>query len=224
MSADNLEPTGGDGLTPALELSAAEVANAPLLGYWLQNHGNTWSDRTEPTRQRWIERSDNRFTINIECFRRARPFDRLLVRARTSHVPSLLERVGDFAQRWAVSGELFDQTRASSPLAALSIHAGATEVLVWRNGIVIGAPHPLAITLRLFTKNFSQEARKDSVYAKPGLLESVLALLPQSIKSTYVPDADDYVFQANHEMSCEKQNRLRALAQGGRARRRPTDP
>lgn len=204
MSADNPQESTGDALAPALELSAVEVAEAPLLGYWIENHGNTWSDRKEPTPQRWIENVNDHPTINIECFREARPFDRLLIRARTSQVPSLIEAVGDFAQRWAVSRELLDQIEASSPVAALSIHGGDTEVLVWRDGIVVGAPSPRAITLRLFTKNFSRDARREFVYAKPVLLKSVLALLPRAIRSTYVPDAHAFSRQAMAELARKK--------------------
>jgi hypothetical protein len=199
-------------LAPALELDAEEVADAPLLGYWIERQGNQWSDRPEPTPQRWIENANNHITINIESFRQGRPLDRLLVDARTFKIPSLVEALVDFEQRWAVTAELLGRIPASSPGEALFIDGGDAEALVWRDGIVIGAREPLATTLRLLTKNFSKEARENYVYASPASLKSALELLPDAVKSTYVLDAESFYTEACHELAVERQKKLKRMA------------
>lgn len=191
-------------LAQALELTAEEVAAAPLLGYRIED----LEQRVQP----WIKIVDSTVNIDIEGFWRDRPLDGLLVESETFVIPSLVKALDDFKGRWAVSAQVQEWVGSSSPIEALFIDGGDAEALVWRGGMVIGAREPLATTLRLLFANFSEEARKAYVYASPGLLKSALSLLPDDVKSTHVPGASSFYAQACHELADQRQRKLNQMA------------
>ena len=102
------------------------------------------------------------------------------------------------------------------------------EALVWREGIVIGAQEPLATALKLLAAGFSKTARWTYVYSNPQLLTSALALLPDRVKSRYVPGADSFIDQArreraarSHEQAAKTQAALRKKYQKIEIKPRP---
>jgi len=212
-----------DVLAPALELDAAAVAAAPLLGYRVvELAGPDDGNNTEGVRQlrvpaSWIETENSPVTIDVKLFWEGRPLDDLLVKGSeaSAFVPSLSEALADFGGRWAISSQLHDRVRSSPPIEALLVDGGDAEALVWREGMVIGAHEPLATTLKLLIADFSEAARRTYVYAKPQSLESALRLLPDDVRSRYVPGAAGFYQQAlreSHERTVEKQRRLKAIA------------
>jgi hypothetical protein len=196
----------GDKLPEALEFDAAEVAEAPLLGYRIVElagpgdsspGGEEWQLRVS---QPWIETENDPVTISIGLFAACRPLHGLLIKApeASGFVASLPDALAAFGSRWAISSRLQDRA-SSSASAALAVDGGDAEALVWREGMVIGASEPLATALRLLMAGFSAEARRAHVQAQPLLLWSALRLLPGDVKSLYVPGADDFMQQAESE-------------------------
>jgi hypothetical protein len=194
-------------LAQALELDAATVAGSPLLGYRIVEV--TGTDRNSPPEmlrqlrlcQPWIETENTPVTIDIEMFWAFRPLADLVVdRSEASgFVTSVSEALTDFESRWAISSLLHDRVD-SSDSEGLAIVGGDAEALVWREGVVIGAQEPLATALKLLIADFSEAARQTYVYSKPQLLTSALALLPDEVKSQYVPGADNFIGQAKREL------------------------
>jgi hypothetical protein len=213
-----------DMLASAIELVAAEVAKVPLLGYRIaQLTAPGGGNHTQAARQlwmpqRWMRNENGGWTIDVKRFWACRPLDELLVKgsAVTMPVRSLAEELADFAGRWAISSQfLHDCVRSSPPIKALVVAGGDAEALVWREGMVIGAHEPLATALRLLIADFSEAARKTYVYAQPQLLESALRLLPDDVKSRYVPGAAGFYEQALrelHQRTVERQQRLKQIA------------
>lgn len=204
----------------ALELDAAEVAAAPLLGYWIQASTRATAEQARIS-QPWIDVVNSPVTINLKKFDLRRPLDPLLVEgsAKSAFVPSLSDALANFRERWTISAELHDRIGASTATEALRIDGGDAEALVWRDGMVIGAHEPLATTLKLLIANFSETAREKYVYAKPQILACVLKLLPDDVKSRYVPGAESFCEQAEqqaiaeaHNVAFERQQRLKARA------------
>jgi hypothetical protein len=195
-----------DKLAEALEFDAAAVAAAPLLGYGITEVGGPGDSNSSRAVQRLrvsqprIEIENDPVTINIGLFAVCRPLDILLIRgpAASGFVTSLSEALRAFAGRWAISSQLHDRV-SSSASAALVVDGGDAEALVWREGMVIGAHEPLATALKLLMADFSEQARHLYVDAQPTLLQSALRLLPEDVKSLYVPGANDFIQQAEHE-------------------------
>jgi hypothetical protein len=195
-----------DKLAEALELDAAAVEGAPLLGHRIvevAEPGDSSSSRVARelrVSQPWIETENDPITIDIELFAVCRPLYRLLIKGpeASGFIASLSEALTDFGARWAISSQLRDRA-CSSAGVALVVDGGDTAALVWRAGMVIGTYEPLATTLKLLTADFSEEARRTHVYARPQLLKSALSLLPGDLKSLYVPRANDFIQQATRE-------------------------
>jgi hypothetical protein len=202
-----------DKVAPALELTAEAVAAAPLLGYLVVDvagHGGL------QVSQPWIEIENDPVTVDLELFSDCRPLDGLLFDGSvgSGFVTSLSVALADFRDRWATSSQLHDRVGLAAG-EALIVDGGDAEVVVWREGMVIGAHEPLATALRLLTADFSEAARQKYVSARPQLLQSALSLLPDDVKSRYVPEAGDFVKQAHcemHELVVRKQQRLKERA------------
>jgi hypothetical protein len=198
-------------LAQALELDAEAVAGSPLLGYRIVEV--TWPDEDDAAEilrqlrlyQPWIETENIPVTIDIDKFWALRPLADLLVdRSDASgFVTSVSEALAAFGGRWAISSQLRDRV-GSSASEGLAIVGGDAEALVWREGMVIGAREPLATALKLLVADFSEAARQTYVYSKPQLLTSALALLPDEVKSRYVPGAGNFIDQAKHELTAEQ--------------------
>ena len=209
-------------LAPALELDAEAVAGSPLLGYRIVEVTLPDEDsaaeilRQLRLYQPWIEIENDPVTIDIGLFSVCRPLDDLLVEGseESGLVTSLSEALADFSGRWAISSQLHDRV-SSSAGEALVVDGGDAEVLVWREGMVVGAREPLATTLKLLMADFSEAARQKYVHGQPQLLKSALRLLPDDVKSRYVPGASGFIEQAIrelHERVASKQQRLKERA------------
>jgi hypothetical protein len=200
-------------LAPALELDAGAVAAAPLLGYRVVEVAGYGGLRVS---QPWIEIENDPVTIDLELFSGCRPLDGLLVDGSVGPglATSVSGALADFRDRWAISSQLHDHVSLVAG-EALVVDGGDAEVLVWGEGMLVGAHEPLATTLRLLMANFCEAARQKYVYARPQLLKSALSLLPDDVKSRYVPEASDFMEQAlreMHELVVRKQRRLKELA------------
>jgi hypothetical protein len=201
-------------LAPALELDAEAVAGSPILGYRIVEV--TWPDEDSAAEilrqlrlyQPWMETENIPATIDIDKFRALRPLADLMVDGSEAprSVRSISGALADFGSRWAISSQLRDRV-GSSASKWLAIVGGDAEALVWREGMVIGAQEPLATALKLLVADFSEAARYTYVYSNPQLLTSALALLPDEVKSRYVPGADSFIAQAWHELEAKSHDR-----------------
>lgn len=209
-------------LAQAIELDATAVARAPVLGYKMIDLARPDDDNKTMTvpqlmrPQPWIETENTPVTIDLKRFLRDNPLNDLMATGTAVSVvaPSLSEALADFVGRWAISSQLRDRVH-SSTVKALLIDGGDAEAIVWREGMVIGAHEPLATTLQLLIGNFSEAARRTFVYAKPQSLAIALRLLPDDVKSRYVPEATSFYDQAIrelHECTVKKQRRLNTTA------------
>jgi hypothetical protein len=197
-------------LAPALELDAEAVSGSPLLGYRIVEV--TWPDEDSADEVRrqlrlyqpWIETQNIPVTIDIDKFWALHPLTDLLVDGSeaSGFVTSVSDALADFAGRWAISSQLHDRVGSSSS-EGLAIVGANAEVLVWREGMVIGAQEPFATALKLLVAGFSEAARQKYVYSNPQLLTSALALLPDEVKSRYVSGADSFIDQAQREYDAE---------------------
>jgi hypothetical protein len=203
----------------ALELDAKAIAATPLLGYRIVGIARPGDgSATEVVRQLrvsqpWIEIENSPITIDIELFWACRPLTDLLADKSELvwFVKFLPDVLADFGSRWAISPQLHDRV-SSSDSEGLAIVGGGAEALVWREGMVVGAPEPLATTLRLLIANFSAASRRAYVYSNSPLLESALGLLSDDMRSRYVPGAKGFIEQAAHELVFEKQKWLKNKA------------
>lgn len=193
-------------LAPALELDAEVVAGAPLLGYRIievarLDDGNAPEmPRQLQLRQPWIETENSPVTFDIEMIWMLRSFaDLLMDQSEASwFMTPASEALADFEVRWAISSQLHDRV-GSSASQALAIIDENIDLLVWREGMIVGAQEQLATALRLLVADFSEAARQRYAYSKPEFLISALALLPDDVRSSYVPEADRFINQATHE-------------------------
>ena len=181
----------------ALELDAGAVAAAPFLGYRVVEVAGHGGLRVS---QPWIEIENDPVTIDIGLFSACRPLDGLLVEGpeEPGLVTSLSDALAYFMGRWAISSKLHDRV-SSAASEALVVGGEDAEVLVWREGMVVGAREPLATTLRLLMADFSEAARQKYVYADSRLLQCALRLLSDDVKSRYVPGASGFIEQAFRE-------------------------
>lgn len=211
-----------DQLAAALELDAPAVAAAPIVGYRIDQVSAPGDGSSSQTARRlqvsqpWIEKENSPVTIDTGLFAVCQPLGWLFASGPTASgvFAPISDALADFGCRWALSSEL--RARANSCASSgLVLFAGDAEALVWREGIAIGAYEPLETALRLLMAGFSEQARRAHVYAQPTLLQTALRLLPEHVKSLYVPEAQDYIDQAErerHERVLLKQAWIKAQA------------
>lgn len=202
----------------AIELDAAAVAAAPMLGYQIGelilDDDSTGSIKHLRLLQPWIESEKTAITIDVELFGECSPFDTLLGTDATTSafVPSFSDALADLATLWDISPELHDQVQSSTPSDALFVFGGGIEALVWPDGMVIGTYEPFATALKLLIAGFSEQARRTYVYANAPALKAALDLLPAEVKANYFPEASKYSEQARRERTAENQSYLSRLA------------
>lgn len=212
---DKAESTASGTAVHPIEMDAAAVAAAPVLGYEIGEPVRPGDVTTSPRQlrqhRRWIVSTTSPVTIDIELFAEWTPFDALLFDGATTstEVSSLGDELG---KHWTISTRLSTQLDSAPPIPAVSVVGGGVTALVWADGMIIGATEPLATALNLLIEDFSQQARRAYVYADRRKLQDALDVLPADVKARHVPDADNYLTQADHELAIKRQQDLKPRA------------
>jgi hypothetical protein len=207
---------GGDD-RELLSLGSAGLSRVPFLGYRLrESHLDT--AETDPyihAPQRWIAETKFQAVIDVLTFNRYQPFKRLLNQDSTSEIvtsmpPEVVTSWPDDARRFGWF------SHEPSGLVAF-LRGNDFQALVDDSGVRICAASTVATALRLLFDDFSQEIRARTVQARPTVLREALAVFRPEIRQRYIPRAEEYVADANSEVSAANRKRLAEIA----ARRRP---